>query len=194
MRFWMESTRRLVATEEDQEHLNFPEDSKSTRRLRRVRKRRHQKAKTTFGHTISKKSTDCVPHTEKVSRWWDKDMVSVRETEWKTLDLNAAIRRKFHVRHSSSCRSCWYRLHGEFAFYQGISPRKSLRQLFQVTRSWSLTELKLLALQTIDWQQLVWRERETTLLTDKAVQFANRRNLRFFWLSAMSGTHQSRTS
>ena len=33
MQFLDVSTRRLVATEEDQEHLNFPEDSKSARRL-----------------------------------------------------------------------------------------------------------------------------------------------------------------
>ena len=45
-------------------------------------------------------------------------MVSVRETEWKTLDLNAATWGIFHVRHSSSCRSSWDILHGEFAFYQ----------------------------------------------------------------------------
>ena len=47
-------------------------------------------------------------------------------------------------------------------------PKKSLRQLFQVTLITDQTEIT--GITTIDLRQLVWRE--TTLLTDRAVQLA----------------------
>ena len=59
-----ESTRRLVATEEDQEHLNFPEDSKSTRRLA-APGNSDTKGEGKFWPHNFQKSTDCVPHMEK---------------------------------------------------------------------------------------------------------------------------------
>ena len=49
-------------------------------------------------------------------------------------------------------------------------PLKSLRQLFQVTERLITDETEIAGLTTIDWQQPVWRE--TTLSTDRAVQFA----------------------
>ena len=47
--------------------------------------------------------------------------------------------------------------------------KKSLRLLFQVTRKLITAQTEITGITTIDWQQLRWRE--TTLLTDKAVQF-----------------------
>ena len=49
-------------------------------------------------------------------------------------------------------------------------PKKSLRQLFQVTERLITDQTEIIGLTTIDWQQPMWRE--TTLLTDRAVQFA----------------------
>ena len=49
-------------------------------------------------------------------------------------------------------------------------PKKSLRQLFQVTQRLITDETESSGLTTIDWQQPMWRK--TTLLTDKAVQLA----------------------
>ena len=49
-------------------------------------------------------------------------------------------------------------------------PMTSLRQLFQVTERLITDQTEITGLTTIDWQQAMWRE--TTLLTDRAVQFA----------------------
>ena len=49
-------------------------------------------------------------------------------------------------------------------------PKKSLRQLFQVTERLITNRTEITGLTTIDWQQPMWRE--TTLLTDRGVQFA----------------------
>ena len=60
-----ESTRRLAATEEDQEHLNFPEDSKSTRRLVGSGNADTQGKDNIWPHNLQI-STDCEPHMEMV--------------------------------------------------------------------------------------------------------------------------------
>ena len=52
----------------------------------------------------------------------------------------------------------------------GINPKKSMRQLFQVTQKLIIDQTEITGISTIDWRQLMWRE--TTLLIDKAVQFA----------------------
>ena len=49
-------------------------------------------------------------------------------------------------------------------------PKKSAKQLFQVIERLITDQTEITRLTTIDWQQPVWRE--TTLLTDRAVQFA----------------------
>ena len=49
-------------------------------------------------------------------------------------------------------------------------PLKSLRQLFQVSERLITDQTEITGLTTNDWQQLMWRE--TTLITDRAVQFA----------------------
>ena len=49
-------------------------------------------------------------------------------------------------------------------------PKKSLRQLFQVTERLITNRTEITGLTTIDWQQPMWRE--TTLLTDRGVQLA----------------------
>ena len=47
-------------------------------------------------------------------------------------------------------------------------PKKSLRQLFQVTERLITDQTEITGLTTIDWQQLMWRE--TSLLSDRASQ------------------------
>ena len=49
-------------------------------------------------------------------------------------------------------------------------PKKSLRHLFPVTQRLTTDQTEITGLTTIDWQQPMWRE--TTLLTDRVVQFA----------------------
>ena len=49
-------------------------------------------------------------------------------------------------------------------------PKKSLRQLFQMTERLITDQTEITQITMIYWRQLMWRE--TTLLTDRAVQFA----------------------
>ena len=113
----------------------------------RFRKLRHQRQRqdlaTLFPYIYRLRYHTC----RRFSRLWDKDVVSRGKIE--NLDVNAAFWEFFHVRHSSSCSSSWERLYGEFAFYQ-----ESVQEIIE----------------TVVSSQLMWRE--TTLLTDKAVQFA----------------------
>ena len=96
------SSRRLLATEEGQEHLNFPEDSKSTRRL------------VASGNSETEGKEKFSPHnlqksTEKVySIVRQRYGLSPRD-EMKDLDVNAAIWSIFFVCHSSSCSFSWQR-------------------------------------------------------------------------------------
>ena len=56
-------------------------------------------------------------------------------------------------------------------------PKKSLRHLFQVTQRLITDQTEITGLTTIDWQHPMWRE--TTLLTDRAVQFATAKTYDF---------------
>ena len=166
------STRRLVATEEDQEHLNFPEDSKSTMRLV-ASGNSDTKGKDKIGPHHFQKSTDCVPHMEKVfSIVRHRYGLSPRD-KMENLEVNAV-----------SC-GIFMSVTLQVAVHVGTNytdnlrstrnqPKKSLRQLFQVTRKLISDQTEITGITTIDWQQLMWRE--TTLLTDKAVQFATEKN------------------
>ena len=49
-------------------------------------------------------------------------------------------------------------------------PVKSVSQVFQVTRKMITDQTEITGIRTIDWRQRMWRE--TTLLTDRVVQFA----------------------
>ena len=85
------STRRLVATEEeDQEHLNFHEDSKKYEETRRFKKLRNRRQRQHLA-TQSPIYLQIACRTwRRFSQLWDKDIVSVREIKMKDLDVNAA--------------------------------------------------------------------------------------------------------
>ena len=59
-----ESTRRLVATEEDQKHLNYPDDSVSTRQLVASRNSETEGGDKAWPHNLHK--SNYVLHMEKV--------------------------------------------------------------------------------------------------------------------------------
>ena len=73
-----------------------------------------------------------------------------------------------------------------------------LKQLFQMSERLITDQIEITGLTTIDWKQLMWRERDnsvmTTLLCDRAVQICEFQNLRLFRPSALSGRHQWQTS
>ena len=114
-------TRKLVATEEDQKHLNFPADSISTRKL------------VASGNFETEGSDKNWPHnlqisTNRSSRSWDKDMVWVRWIKASRCEHSHMV--CIPVCHSSSCSSSWYRLHREFAINQ-----ESIDQIFETVIS-----------------------------------------------------------
>ena len=72
--------------------------------------------------------------------------------------------------HSSSCSSSCKRLHGEFCDLPRINPWNLRDIMFQATQKVITDHTEITAITTIDWRQRMWRE--TTQLTDRAVQFA----------------------
>ena len=110
------------------------------------------KAMTKIGHTISIFQQIVCCTLRRFSRAWDRDMVYS------------------YVCPSSSCRSSWGKDYTENLRSTKNQPKKSLRQLFQVTERLITNRTEITGLTTIDCQQPMWRE--TTLLTDRGVQFA----------------------
>ena len=185
-------TRKPAVREEDHEHLNFPEDTISTRKLVASGNSETEGKDKIWPHNLQK-STDCVPHMEKVfSIVRHRCGLSPRD-EMKNLDVTAAIWGTFL---SVSLRAAVH-LGRDFSANLRSTKnqqKKSWRQLFQVTQKLITDQTEITGITTTDWRQRMWRE--TTLLTDRAVHFATakKKNLRLFWLSAMSGRYQYWTS
>ena len=89
--------------------------------------------------------------------------------QMKDLDVNAAIWRIF----MSFTRQAAAHLGQDYTENLRSTknqPLKSLRQFFQVTEKLITDQTEIIGPTAIDWQQTMWRE--TTLLSDRAVQFA----------------------
>ena len=158
------SMRRLVASEEDQEHLNFPEDSKSTRRLVASGKSDTKGKGNIWPHHLHT-STDCVlPHMENEAKTWSQSDGSNGKPRCERSFLEC-----IHVRHSSSCSSSWEDFTENLRSTKN-QPKKSFRLLFQVTQKLITDQTETTGITTNDWRQPMWTE--TTLLTDRAVEFA----------------------
>ena len=96
--------------------------------------------------------------------------------EMKNLDVNTAL---WSIFMSVTLQAA---VHLEKDYTENLrsiknQPKKSLRQLFQVTERFITDQTEVTGLTTIDWQQPMWRE--TTLLIDRAVQFATARTYVF---------------
>ena len=139
------STGKFVATEGGQEHLNFSEDSTSTRRL--VASGNSEiEGKDEIWQDHLQTSKDGSPHLEKVfSIVRQRYGLSPRD-EMKGLDVNAAIWRilcltlfKLQNILAQTFRRIWD--------LPRINPRNHSNSCFKWLRSWSLTKLKSLELQ-----------------------------------------------
>ena len=86
-------------------------------------------------------------------------MVSVRETEEKTLDLNAVIWCIFMSVTLQAAGHVGTDYTEKFRSTRNQS-KKPLRQLFPVTRKLITDRTEITGITTIDWQQLIWRERD----------------------------------
>ena len=139
-------------------------------------------------------STTYVLHMEKIfSIVRQRYGVSPRN-QMKNLDMNTAI---WDIFMSVTLLAA---LHLRKDYTENCDlPRMDHRNLWDSYFKW-LRGRSRIRPKSQDWQRLIVsslcgeRERETILLTDRAVQLATARNLRLFWLSAMSGRYQCWTS
>ena len=141
-------TRRLVAPEEDQQHLNFPEESKSTRRLLASGSSETKGRERKIGHTITINQQTTCRTWRRFSRFWDKDMVSVRWIKWRI----SMWTRPYGVYFCLPLRKLQFILVQtlrRICDLPGINPRSHWDSCFNWLRSWSLTKLKLLGLQRL---------------------------------------------
>ena len=86
-------------------------------------------------------------------------MVSVQETGWKTLDLDAATWGIFMSVTLQAAGHLGTDYTENLRFTKNQS-KKSLRQLFQVTRKLITDRTGITGITTTDWQQLMWIERD----------------------------------
>ena len=155
--------RKLVTTEEDQEHLNYPEDLVCTRKL--VASGNSGNSGTegndpAWPHSLHK-STNYVLHMEKVFSIVRQRYGLSPADQMKDLDVNTTI---WGIFMSVTLQAA---VHLGKEYTENLrstknQPKKPLKQLLHVTER--------LITDQIDRQQPMWRE--TTLLTDRAVQFA----------------------
>ena len=156
-------TRKLVATEEDQEHLNYPEDSISSRKLVAAGNSETEGTDKIWPHNLHI-STGCVLHMDKVFSVVRQSYGLSPTDQMKNLDVNTAI---WGIFMSVTLQ----------AAVTKNQPQGSMRQLFQVTERLITDQTEITGLTTSDWLQPMWRE--TTLLTDRA-QFATAKNRHLF--------------
>ena len=141
--------------------------NKYTRRFRKTQK---PKAVTKFGHTISIYQQIACCTWRRFSRSWDKDMVSARQIKWRT-SISTQLFGVYFYLSFFKLQFILVKITQKKCDLPGINPRNLWDSYFKWLRGWSLTRLKLLVLQRLIGSSLCG-ERETTLLTDRAVQFA----------------------
>ena len=122
-------TSNLVATEEEQEHLNFHEDSISTRKLVASGNSETEGKDEIWPHNLHT-STVSVPHMEKVFSICETKIWSHSERSNEKLRCERSDMEYLSVCHSSSCSSSRYRLDGGFAIC-----RESTREIFETVVS-----------------------------------------------------------
>ena len=164
-------TRKLVATEEDQEHLNYPVDRVSTRKIVAAGNSETDGSDRAWPHILNifHMSTNYVLHMEKVFSIVRRRYGLSPTDQVKNLDVNEALRGIFVLVTLQGAVHLGKDFTDKFRSTKN-QPKKSLRESFQVTERWITDQTEIPGLTTIDWQQPLWRE--TTLLTDRAVQFA----------------------
>ena len=87
----------------------------------------------------------------------------------ENLDVNAAIWRMFTSLTLQAAVHLGKGCSENLRFIKN-QPKRSLKQIFHATEKLIRDQKEITGIPVIDWQQLVWQR--TTLLTDKAVQFA----------------------
>ena len=149
---------KLVATDEDQKHLNYPEDVSTGKFVAPGYPGNSGNSGTEgndedWPHQSPYFNKLCAAHGEGFLDRETKIRIKWRITTWT--QLSVTLRAAVHLGkdYTENLRST------------KNQPKKSLRQLFQVTERLITDQTT-----TIDWQQPMWRE--TTLSTDRAVQCA----------------------
>ena len=115
-------------------------------------------------------STACVPHLEKVfSNVRQRYRLSLGDKNERPRCECGFLENFYFVRCSSSCSSSWERLFREFTFQQE-SVHAIIETVVHVTGKLITDQKEITSIPVVDWQQQMWQR--TTVLTDKAVQFA----------------------
>ena len=164
-----ESTRRrLVAAEKNQELRNFHENLKSTRKLVASGNSDSEGTGKNWPHNLLI-SNAYIFYLEKVfSNVSQRYRLSAGDT-MEHLDVNAAL---WEIFMSVTLQAAVH--HGK-DYSENLpstrnQPMKSLKQLFRVTGKLIRDQTEIESIPVVDWQQQMWQR--TTLLADKAVQFA----------------------
>ena len=168
------STGNPVATEEDQEHLNYPEDSVGTGKLVAPGFPGNSGNSGIEGndeewpHNLHI-STNHVLHMDKVFSIVRRRYGLSPTDRMKDPDVNTAIWGHIYVCHSSTYNSS-KKITQKICDLPRIHPWSLWDSFFQVTERLITEQTEITGLTTIDWHQPM--RRETTLFTDRAVQFA----------------------
>ena len=158
-------TGNLVATEEDQEHLNYPADSVDTGKLVAQGYQGYQGYPGTPGFRKPKAMTKIHLHISPNFVHVEKILSIVRRTysrsptdQIEDFDENTAM---WRISMSVTLRQDY----SENLRSTKNQPLKSVKQLFQMIERLSTDQAEITGLTTIDWKQLMWKE--ATLLIDR---------------------------
>ena len=163
------STRRLEAAEENQELLNFHEHLESTRKLVASGNSDINGIGTIWQHNLHISAAHA-SHLEKVLSNVRQRYGRKRGDKAEDLDVDAFIWR-MSIPVSLQAAVSWERLCREFTSIKN-QPKRTLEVDQGSERN--------LFIEVINWKQVMWQR--TTLLTDKAVQFATAKINVFFRL------------
>ena len=143
------STRKPVATEEDQEPLNYHEASVGTRKPVASGNSETEGSDEAWPHNLHI-STNYVLHMEMVfSIVRDKDMVSAIHVKWKT-SMWAQIHVAYLFLSLFKLQFIWVKITQEICDLPRISRRNLWNSYFKRLRGWSRIKQKLL-----DWPRLI---------------------------------------
>ena len=163
-------TVKPVATEEDPEHLNYPEASVHKGKLVAPG---YPGIPGDSGDSETEGNDEYWPHNLHISSNYVHHMEKVSSIvsrsptdQMKDLDVNTAFW-DFFMSVTLQAAVHLGKDYTENLRSTENQPKKSLRQLFQVTERLITDQTKNTGLTTNDWQHPVWRE--TTLITDRAV-------------------------
>ena len=176
------NTKRLVATEKDQEHLIFPEDSKNTRKFVASRyseiESKDKKLPTQSRYIQRRRATHGENLLDRETKIWSQSDRWIERPRCGRTHIGY-----LYVSHSPCCSSSWHKNYTENLRSTKNQPKNKLwDNCFKWLRSWSLTKLKYCFCN--DWLAAAIVERDDSA-DWQSCSVWNCKNLRLLWLSAV---------